>query len=165
MLEWGRIERRSCESESRPACQHLAPRGSVSEKISGTHRKFKCVILSVMLSLWPLLLHFSSPRREHRKYTLPNEKIREHVKELKGANVCKASLKPREKHWQLASGIIFRQKPIRGFQPLMSFWFRQIGIPPNMVLSFRLELPKSYLSSLAWTFGSEYSFPEVLAQW
>ena len=55
------------------------------------------------------------------------------LKEIKGANVCKASLKPREKHWQVASGIIFRQ----------------IGIPPNMVLSFRLELSKSYLSNLA----------------
>ena len=54
------------------------------------------------------------------------------LKEIKGANVCKASLKPREKHWLLAGGIMFRQ----------------IGIPPNMVLSFRLELPKSYLSSL-----------------
>lgn len=55
------------------------------------------------------------------------------LKEIKGANVCKASLKPREKHRLLAGGIMFRQ----------------IGIPPNMVLSFRLELPKSYLSSLA----------------
>lgn len=56
------------------------------------------------------------------------------LKEIKGANVLgKARLKPREKHWLLAGGIMFRQ----------------IGIPPSMVLSFRLELPKSYLSSLA----------------
>ena len=48
------------------------------------------------------------------------------LKEIKGANVCKASLKPRE-NGQLASGITFRQ----------------IGIPPNMVLSFRLELPET----------------------
>ena len=43
----------------------------------------------------------------------------------------KASLKPREKHWLLAGSIMFRQ----------------IGIPPNMDLSFEYPAPQSKLNS------------------